>query len=752
MQRYDFVSLDDKEFEILVCHLLSASEGARFERFKPGRDAGVDGRYFSSCRGETVLQCKHWARSSVSALIRGLEKTEVEKVKRLAPARYILATSLSLSRKDKHNIARPFGGALAEPDVLGKEDLNDLLAKFPDIEHNHYKLWITSTAVLERVLHASILGRSDFHLRAIQERAHLYVQTAHYEEAVKKLNENGVILITGEPGIGKTTLAEQLCLNHALQDLQICVLSDAIEEAESVFVPAKPQLFYFDDFLGRNYLEALGRHEDSKIMNFIRRIAADKSKRFVLTSRTTILNQGKGLTDLFNLDRLDKNEFEIKVTTLTELERARILYMHFWHSALPVQFLEEVLAEKRYRRIIEHDNFNPRLIQFITDGQRLPSMDAAGYWPHIERTLQHPEAVWHHVYDAQLDDFGRLLLQLVVLNGGEIGEEALRGAYGRFVGIGSAATFRGRDDFIVNLRMAVGSVLNRATDRQNRSVIDLFNPSIGDYVLSRIGNDDHSLRTRLVALSSVESCEVLRALIRNKIIGNAVGGDAIRHLVLIAQAAQDSNYRAVVGHLAAAYIIDDKSVRAALEVLINRATPISGDFTQYARLCSMIRRCTVAGFVQADGLVDIVDALCGRDLGSFDEADLAAMAALCLILPPAQADDFEAFLRLAIVDYWSDAIAEHISEQQLLADLYDESELLRGEEIVEAEIRRILDEYGLQFSPLDVGVIGKWVDVEDIIQSNQQVSGDDRDYREFGHGPTGPDAIDDLFQVDLPTV
>jgi hypothetical protein len=44
MSDYDFQTLNDKEFEILCVDLLWAHLEKRFERFKPGKDAGVDGR------------------------------------------------------------------------------------------------------------------------------------------------------------------------------------------------------------------------------------------------------------------------------------------------------------------------------------------------------------------------------------------------------------------------------------------------------------------------------------------------------------------------------------------------------------------------------------------------------------------------------------------------------------------------------------------------------------------------------------
>jgi hypothetical protein len=66
---YDFKTLNDKEFEILVSDLLSQHLAIRVERFRPGKDKGIDGRFFSGPGQETIIQCKHWARSSVASLV-----------------------------------------------------------------------------------------------------------------------------------------------------------------------------------------------------------------------------------------------------------------------------------------------------------------------------------------------------------------------------------------------------------------------------------------------------------------------------------------------------------------------------------------------------------------------------------------------------------------------------------------------------------------------------------------------------------
>ena len=46
MQDYDFTALNDKEFENITIDLLSIKLGVQIERFKAGKDGGVDGRVF----------------------------------------------------------------------------------------------------------------------------------------------------------------------------------------------------------------------------------------------------------------------------------------------------------------------------------------------------------------------------------------------------------------------------------------------------------------------------------------------------------------------------------------------------------------------------------------------------------------------------------------------------------------------------------------------------------------------------------
>jgi hypothetical protein len=530
--------------------------------------------------------------------VRYLGEVEKTKIDRLKPSRYILATSLELSAQNKDAIVAAVAPWISTPsDVYGNEDLNDLLAQFSDVERRHYKLWLSSAGVLKTILNAAILGRSDFTLAELKAEATRYVPTTNHAAAQTKLEKLHIVLITGEPGIGKTTLAGQLCLEHVVErGFQLCIIADSIEEAEAIFEPRAKQLFYFDDFLGRNYLAALDRHEDSHIIGFMKRVAQDNSKRFVLTSRTTILNQGKRLSDLFRIYNVERSEYEIRVDSLTELDKAQILYNHIWFSELSQLYVQQILSEKRYRKVISHSNFNPRLISFITDVQKLTDIPASDYWTYVEKTLANPADIWGHVYDSQLDDYGRALLLLTVYNGANITEPQLRQAYDSFLRLSFARRYSGVSDFTVSTATLVGAVLNRTLTSEGEGVrYSLFNPSVADYVFRRTAGDASLLSAIFGALFSENSLVNLRSLINSKVmserVAKAVLADLTKNKLSVTQAGRRFDYGAILADLTLQYGRQDETTSEIVATFVNSVDLHDASLSQWERFASAMDIC-----------------------------------------------------------------------------------------------------------------------------------------------------------------
>lgn len=68
MSNYNFKTLNDKEFEILIRDLLSAEMEIEFQNFKSGRDKGIDLRYSTSKDNEIIVQVKHYPNSKFAQL------------------------------------------------------------------------------------------------------------------------------------------------------------------------------------------------------------------------------------------------------------------------------------------------------------------------------------------------------------------------------------------------------------------------------------------------------------------------------------------------------------------------------------------------------------------------------------------------------------------------------------------------------------------------------------------------------------
>jgi hypothetical protein len=178
MPDYDFRSLSPWEFEELSRDLLKAGIGVEFELFKTGRDQGIDLLYSESKSNEVIAQCKHYANSSFSNLKANLKNDEIKKIAKLSPRRYLLITSLGMTPGNKKEIAEILGNYLLSfSDLITRETLNGWLGEHPNIEKRHIKLWATTSAVLEQIIHSGIFNYTSTQSELLEEKLRYYVNS-----------------------------------------------------------------------------------------------------------------------------------------------------------------------------------------------------------------------------------------------------------------------------------------------------------------------------------------------------------------------------------------------------------------------------------------------------------------------------------------------------------------------------------------------------------------------------------------------
>lgn len=513
---YNLSNLNDYEFEILCKDIMEKKLSLQLHRFGKGRDGGID-LCDSKKEFQHMVQVKHYIKSSYSNLKTAL-KAEVTKVETLKPSNYYVCCSIELSPQQRKEIFSLFSNYMKDMShIIDKTDIDDFLSdeKNKEIVEKNYKLWLCSTNVLSMIQNQHIFIDCHEILKDIEKYTKLFVTTKAYFECRNKLIEKNIIIITGTPGVGKSTISKMLLLFFASNNYNVRYVTDNnIKDIKNVLSrdPAKKEIILLDDFLGQHYLK-LSEKQPNELKSLLTFIEKNPNKKIILNSRITIINEAYSSSiDFANLfETYEKDNYLIDLDKMSFLEKAQILYNHLYFNDLPNDFLVDIKKNKNYHLIVKHKNYNPRIIEYVTKPKNYIDVPSNEYVDYILSKLNNPDSVWEDEFRNRLEEYDRILMNtLYSLTNDKIRIDILEKAFNkRILSITNNTTLNIFDEVINRLN---NSLIKIIIDKRKR-YITVINPSVNDFLNKKLSSNTNE---QMTIISNAEYIEQLTKFKQNK--------------------------------------------------------------------------------------------------------------------------------------------------------------------------------------------------------------------------------------------
>jgi hypothetical protein len=172
-------------------------------------------------------------------------------------------------------------------------------------------------------------------------------------------------------------------------------------------------------------------------------------------------------------------------------------------SNLPMEYIKFLIQDKKYKNIIEHPNYNPRVIKSMTFNLNTNLVSPNDYYNNFIGNLENPELIWKHAFENQITDLSRCLLYILLFTKERIGKNELIKSTTSLIRTEPlmCSYSPNRSSYSKSLKELENTFIeiNRAY-KSDDYLISFQNPSVKDFLLNYVKDDRELIKIILRSL------------------------------------------------------------------------------------------------------------------------------------------------------------------------------------------------------------------------------------------------------------
>jgi DNA polymerase III delta prime subunit len=438
MTNFDFHNLlFPTEFENFCRDLLEIREpNTTFTTYKRGRDGGIDIKA-TNAQLKIIGQCKLYHPKNYSELIQSLKK-EVTKCKRQKPDRYIVCTNIELTPTQAEEIKTLFTGfILNEEDIIDGIKLNKYLGQkeYEYLFKTYSKLLVPNfhsiELALDKVVNKKYYNKTKAFFDDISARHKLFHNTEQLPHLIQQLENSKVIVLSGNPGVGKTTTAIMMA-NYFFnrKNCDIIYLEER-DYPETLAVAGENRLIIVDDFWGQNFSPAVHKHStfQREFQSIIKYFTHSSNSYLILVSREYVIKDVLINAEHETETLLDQNKYVINIDEFSFEDKLRIFINHLLFYDYDLSYIKNTKYEDGFEYLLEHTNYTPRHLDFFIKTY-LKDIDASPYrfYKSLREYLDNPLVFWKDAF-GKLNPTSQLILLILLISSDPMGVDDLEKSF-----------------------------------------------------------------------------------------------------------------------------------------------------------------------------------------------------------------------------------------------------------------------------------------------------------------------------------